>query len=297
MKIRFSLLLLLCPEARTILAFSSIHNKVSSSLRSWNSNNISASASVSFENNNDQNNPSLIHAFQSFANNSRRTAICLSAAIVLLSFTCTSFVHPCYAEDTAVASDVPAFVTELGLKPPTDDKPQIRLSEGALKSAPAKSKTRTPILQGLVYFPERVKDKTTETGVASISTSTPSKSKEPLDYYSDILVLTAVSAKDPNGLVLAGAKFPVSTVRFPFSFSMYEQNLLLKRDGVKETWEEVKNTSDVIIKAYICPGDAATFPCEDGEVKKYSEGVAKLITNLPGLLEGEVIRAPASLPL
>ena len=78
---------------------------------------------------------------------------------------------------------------------------------------------------------------------------------------------------------------------------MYEQNLLLNRDGVKDTWEEVQNTSDVIIKAYICPGDAATFPCEDGEVKKYSEGVAKLITNLPGLREGEVIRAPASLPL
>lgn len=297
MKIRFSLLLLLCPEARTVLAFSSIHNQVSSSLRLWNSNNISASASVSFDytKNNDQNNP-LIHAFQSFAT-SRWAAISLSAAIMLLSFTFTSFVHPCYAEDTAVASDVPAFVTELGLKPPTDDKPQIRLSEGALNSAPAKSKARTPILQGLVYFPERVKDKTTETGVASISTSTPSKSKEPLDYYSDILVLTAVSAKDPNGLVLAGAKFPVSTVRFPFSFSMYEQNLLLKRDGVKETWEEVQNTSDVIIKAYICPGDAATFPCEDREVKKYSEGVAKLITKLPGLREGEVIRAPASLPL
>ena len=170
MKIRFSLLLLLCPEARTVLAFSSSHNKVSSSLRSWNSNNISASASVSFDctNNrsNDQNNP--IHAFQSFASNSRWTAISLSAAIMLLSFTCTSFVHPCYAEDTAVASDVPAFVTELGLKPPTDDKPQIRLSEGALNSAPAKSKTRTPILQGLVYFPEREKDKTTETGFSKI---------------------------------------------------------------------------------------------------------------------------------
>ncbi|KAL7454657.1 hypothetical protein ACHAWC_006280 [Mediolabrus comicus] len=297
MKIRFSLLLLLCPEARTVLAFSSIHNKVSSSLRLWNnSNRICASVSFDYTNNNDQNNP-LIHAFQGFAT-CRWTAISLSAAIMLLSFTCTSFVHPCYAEDAAVASDVPAFVTELGLKPPTDDKPQIRLSEGALNSAPAKSKARTPILQGLVYFPERVKDnKTTETGVASISTSTPSKSKEPLDYYSDILVLTAVSAKDPNGLILAGAKFPVSTVRFPFSFSMYEQNLLLKRDGVKETWEEVQNTSDVIIKAYICPGDAATFPCEDREVKKYSEGVAKLITNLPGLREGEVIRAPASLPL
>lgn len=227
-----------------------------------------------------------IRIFQNFFK--RWAVVSLSVAIVLSIF-CTFVSLPSYAVD--VASDVPSFVKELGLKPPTEDKPQIRLSEGVLNSL--STKTRTPILQGLVYFPERAKDKT----IASASTLTSTTSKEPLDYYSDILVLTAVSLKDPNGLVLAGAKFPVSSIRFPFSFSMYEQNLLLKRVGVKEAWEDVQNTSDVIIKAYICPSDALVFPCEDKEVKKYSEGVAKLITNLPGLSEGEVIRAPASLPL
>lgn len=214
------------------------------------------------------------------------------ASVIMLSFSFASFPPPCHAADV-VASDNDV-IAELGLKPPTEYRPQIRLSEDQLNSvSPNKSKTRTPILQGLVYFPERARDKPDET--TSISTSTPSR--EPLDYYSDILVLTAVSAKDPSGAILAGAKFPVSSVRFPFSFSMYEQNLLLKRTGVKEAWEDIQNTGDVIIKAYICPSDAVAFPCEDEEVKKFSEGVAKLITELPGLKEGEVIRAPASLPL
>ncbi len=214
------------------------------------------------------------------------------ASVVMMSFSFTSFPLPCYAADV-VASDNDV-IAELGLKPPTEYRPQIRLNEDQLNSVSSnKSKARTPILQGLVYFPERARVKPDET--TSITTSTPSK--EPLDYYSDILVLTAVSAKDPSGPVLAGAKFPVSSVRFPFSFSMYEQNLLLKRPGVKEAWEDVQNTGDIIIKAYICPSDAAALPCEDREVKKFSEGVAKLITELPGLKEGEVIRAPASLPL
>lgn len=211
------------------------------------------------------------------------------AAVIMLSFSVTSFPIQCYAEDV-VASDNDV-IAAMGLKPPTESRPQIKLTEDKLNSLSAQAKARMPILQGLVYFPERTRDK--PDGTASISTP----SKEPLDYYSDMLVLTAVSAKDPSGPILAGAKFPVSSVRFPFSFSMYEQNLLLKRAGVKEAWKDVQNTSDVIIKAYICPSDAVVFPCEDGEVKKYSEGIAKLITGLPGLKEGEVIRAPASLPL
>ena len=210
------------------------------------------------------------------------------ATIMMLSLSFTSFPLPCYASDKDI-------ITELGLKPPTETRPQIRLTEDRSGMMPTatKSSAKVPILQGLVYFPERARDKSVDT----VFTSTSTPSKEPLDYYSDVLVLTAVSAKDATGPILAGAKFPVSSVRFPFSFSMFEQNLLLKRDGVTEAWKEVQNTSDVIIKAYICPGDAASFPCREEEVKKYAEGVAKLIIDLPGLDEGEVIRAPASLPL
>lgn len=302
MNIRCFFLLLLCP-ARTTLAFSpscyvgissSSRHRLSSSRSSSLSNvhlpssvdqpdfNDVAHQSKPFDDTNKMIKPS-VQTFQGFM--SRWVAVSLAAAVIMLSFSFTSFPLPCYAQDV-VASDKDV-IAELGLKPPTESRPQIRLAEGSLNSVSATSSARKPILQGLVYFPERAK----AAGATSIST------KEPLDYYSDILVLTAVSAKDPSGPILAGAKFPVSSVRFPFSFSMYEQNLLLKRAGVKEAWEDVQNTSDVIIKAYICPGDAVAFPCEEREVKKYSEGVAKLITELPGLREGEVIRAPASLPL
>jgi len=304
-------LLLLCSPTRTILAFlppSNYHDSVASS------RNCLPTLSTSFSSNcglassakSDCNDTlhlskacddttynqvkSLDQTFQEII--SRFVAVSL-ASVTLLSFSfTTSFPLPCHAADV-VASDNDV-IAELGLKPPTEFRPQIRLTEDNLNTVSSnKSKARLPILQGLVYFPERARDKPDET--ASISTPTPSK--EPLDYYSDILVLTAVSAKDPSGPILAGAKFPVSSVRFPFSFSMYEQNLLLKRPGVKEAWEDVQNTGDVIIKAYICPSDAVAFPCEDREVKKVSEGVAKLITELPGLQEGQVIRAPASLPL
>jgi hypothetical protein len=303
MKIRFSLLLL-CRPARTILAFSpNSHGGTCSSrhrlpILSSSSSKFGLPSSDNHSDCNDtlhQSQPfdktynQIKSTDQTFQGINRWVAASL-VAVIMLSFSFTSFPFPCYAEDVVADKDI---IAEMGLKQPTEFRPQIRLTEDALNSVSTKSKARTPILQGLVYFPERARDKPDDT--TSISTSTPSK--EPLDYYSDILVLTAVSAKDPSGPILAGAKFPVSSVRFPFSFSMYEQNLLLKRAGVKEAWEDVQNTSDVIIKAYICPSDAVAFPCEDKEVKKYSEGVAKLITELPGLREGEVIRAPASLPL
>ena len=308
MNIRFSLLL--CLPARTIVAFSppncrhgdssSCHSRLPILSSSSSSNFWLPSTSVHLSNCNDalhQSQPTndaynqIKQSYQKLQGFISRLSAVSLAAVFLLSFSVTSFPIQCYAEDV-VASDNDV-IAAMGLKPPTEFRPQIKLTEDNLNSVATKSNARTPILQGLVYFPERARDK--PDGTTSISSPTPSK--EPLDYYSDILVLTAVSAKDPSGPVLAGAKFPVSSVRFPFSFSMYEQNLLLKRAGVKEAWEDVQNTSDVIIKAYICPSDAVVFPCEEGEVKKYSEGVAKLITELPGLKEGEVIRAPASLPL
>merc|ERR1712029_1214720 len=109
--------------------------------------------------------------------------------------------------------------------------------------------------------------------------------------------LTAVSAAQPDGPILAGAKFPVSSVRFPFFFQMYEENLLMSRTGVRDSWESVVDTGDVIMRASICPSDSITYPCKEEYTKKHAEGVAKLITNLPGLNEGEKIRAPASLAL
>ena len=191
----------------------------------------------------------------------------------------------------------PSSITELGLKPATEDMPQIMLNGGSINAQTSKQtkstkiKAREPILQGLVYFPERAPtDSTAEIPAAQ------QESKE-LDYYSDVLVLTAVSASDPDGPVLAGAKFPVSSVRFPFSFQMYEENLLMSRPGVRDAWENVVNTGDIVLRANICPSDSSAFPCQDYDRKKYAQGVAKLVSNLPGLRDGEHIRAPASLAL
>jgi len=179
-------------------------------------------------------------------------------------------------------------ITDLGLKPPTEDKPQITL--GDRSSVSNESVKRKPIIQGLVFFPEIAPSDPT----AKVPPG--QQEKQALDYYSDVLVLTAVSATQPD-LVLAGAKFPVSAVRFPFSFEMYNENLLTSRSGVQNAWDSVEKTGDIIVKAVICPSDASTLPCDASETKKSAQGVAKLITNLPGLKEGETIRAPASLGL
>ncbi|KAL7535556.1 hypothetical protein ACHAWF_005198 [Thalassiosira exigua] len=220
-----------------------------------------------------------------------------SATIMLSPYPSDAYIYESYPTATwpssvIIASDAssmtPSYITELGLKPPTEGKPQI-MFEG--RSDSLNTNAREPILQGLVYFPER-----SPRDVAAESPSQP-QTKQQLDYYSDILVLTAVSAAHPEGPVLAGAKFPVSSVRFPFSFQMYKENLLANRPGVQREWESVDKTGDVILRAHICPIDVTTLPCDANETKKYAEGVAKLITNLPGLQEGQTIRAPASLPL
>ena len=218
--------------------------------------------------------------------------IITSATLVFTSPLDVSAIQP--SDLSSMTAD--SVTTELGLKPPTSEKPQImfnRVSESSKKLTTSRSKenSREPILQGLVYFPEKA-PRDSEAKVA------PDQQKKlALDYYSDILVLIAVSATQPDGPVLAGAKFPVSNVRFPFSFQMYKENLLTSKSGVEDTWNRIAKTEDVILRASICPSDAAVLPCDSKENKKSAEGIAKLITNLPGLKEGEVIRAPASLPL
>ena len=229
MNMRYSLLLL-CLPARTIVAFSppDCHHGDSSSscrsrlpfLSSSSSSKFRLPSSIHLSDCNDtlhQSQPAndthnQIKSHQTFQEFIRRWVAVSLAAVFTLSLSVTSFPNQCYAEDV-VASDNDV-IAAMGLKPATEFRPQIKLTEDKVNSVSTNSNARTPILQGLVYFPERARDK--PDGTTSISGPTPSK--EPLDYYSDILVLTAVSAKDPSGPVLAGAKFPVSSVRFPFSF-------------------------------------------------------------------------------
>lgn len=191
---------------------------------------------------------------------------------------------------TDLSAITPSSITEFGLKPATEDKPQISLTGRSMQSM--KSKFREPILQGLVYFPDRAPNKD-----STDTTPSTQQERKQLDYYSDVLVLSAISATDHDGQVLAGAKFPVSSVRFPFSFQMFEENILKSRPGVVDAWENVVDNGDIIVRAQICPSDASAFPCTIDERKKYAQGVAKLISSLPGLQEGESIRAPASLAM
>lgn len=177
-------------------------------------------------------------------------------------------------------------IAELGLKPPSDDKPQITLQG----NTPRKISSRQPILQGLVYFPELAPNDTSQV-------SAEQQFRQQLDYYNDVLILTAVSSSQPNGPVLAGAKLPLSSIRFPLSFQMYEENLLTSRPGVRAAWDSAVNSEDIILRASICPSDTSTSLCGGVERKRYAEGVAKLITKLPGLPEGDCLRAPASLAL
>ncbi|KAL3764122.1 hypothetical protein ACHAWU_003934 [Discostella pseudostelligera] len=199
---------------------------------------------------------------------------------------------------SALSTSPSSSVADLGLKPATDTKPQITLTgriqyDQAFQRDTPRKVSRDPVLQGLVYFPEfSPKDPS-----ASAKVPAGNEATQQVDYFNDVLILTAVSASQPGGPVLAGAKLPVSSIRFPFSFQMYEENLLSSRPGVREAWEGAVNTDDIILRASICPRDSSSLPCDDMERKKYAEGVAKLITKLPGLKEGDSIRAPASLAL
>ena len=213
---------------------------------------------------------------------------CNHQAIIQSEVMSSSVVVSLSASD--LSSINPSSISELGLKPATEEKPQI-LPAKSMQQRTDTNSGRVPILQGLVYFPQKAPTD------PAVKVQSGPQVKEQLDYYSDILVLTAVSATEPNGPVLAGAKFPVSSVRFPFSFQMFKENLLTSKPGVSEGWDKVATTGDVILRARICPSDAPKFPCEDNETKKSAEGVAKLVTNLPGLPEGGTIRAPASLAL
>ena len=161
-----------------------------------------------------------------------RCSISMMTTITSATLVFTSPLDVSAIQPSDLSSMTADSVTQLGLKPPTSDKPQImfnRVSESSKKqqtTSQSKGNSREPILQGLVYFPEIAPRD------PSAKVAPDQQKKQALDYYSDILVLTAISATQPNGPVLAGAKFPVSTVRFPFSFQMYKENLLIGSSGV-----------------------------------------------------------------
>ena len=176
------------------------------------------------------------------------------------------------------------YIEALDLKPATESQPQIKLPK-SYQGGELIQNGRCPLLQGLVYFTEQ----------QTLGSSYPP------DYINDLLILTAhpIDSNDNRqDDVLAGAKIPISTVRFPFLFQMYKENLTMKNK--RDIWfgtGEGGEQKDVIVEARICPKDSLQLPCSDGEMRRFARGIGKVVSGLPGLEEGQIVRAPASLPL
>jgi hypothetical protein len=151
------------------------------------------------------------------------------------------------------------------LTAPTEDTPQIvmpSVADGAGKAE------KQPLVQGLVYLmnPRQVRP-------------------DP----SEVLILSVRSAAQSGGgaddaPVLAGAKIPVSRLRFPMSFAMSEKNILPGK---------TLSIGDLLVDAKICP---SVTPCSQEEASFQAKGIAKVISNIPGL-DGSSMRAAASLGL
>ena len=176
------------------------------------------------------------------------------------------------------------YIGALDLKPATESQPQIKLPK-KYQGGKSLQNDRRPLLQGLVYFAEQ----------QTLGSSYPS------DYNDDLLILTAYPI-DSNGnrqdTVLAGAKIPISTTRFPFLFQMYKENLTIK--NARDIWfgtGEGGEQEDVVVEARICPKDSIQLPCSDREMRRFARGIGKVLSGLPGLEEGQIVRAPASLSL
>lgn len=102
---------------------------------------------------------------------------------------------------------------------------------------------------------------------------------------SDTLLLT-VTYQDT---LVAGAKLPLSTIRFPFRFVFQPENLLVSR----QAWNDEFSRQDLLVTARICR-DVQDRQClaEDWEEFPPAQSLAKLLR-----LEGLTVRAPVSITL
>ena len=108
--------------------------------------------------------------------------------------------------------------------------------------------------------------------------------------------MTVRDVKHPD-IVLAGAKLPISRIRFPLRFKLSTSNL----KGPKELaiWKESASQHDLLVQAVVCSPESlttsastSTITCSDARF--HAQGVAKLLR----LQDNEVtIRSAVSLPL
>jgi hypothetical protein len=110
---------------------------------------------------------------------------------------------------------------------------------------------------------------------------------------SDIVLLTVRDVKQPD-VILAGAKLPVSRIRFPLRFRLSTSNLI-NTANVIAIWKESANQHDLLVQAVVCSESSTTASTTSTCNARFrAQGVAKLIR----LQESEVtIRSAVSLPL
>jgi hypothetical protein len=110
---------------------------------------------------------------------------------------------------------------------------------------------------------------------------------------SDVVLLTVRDVKHPE-TVLAGAKLPVSRIRFPLRFKLSTSNLVSAKEAA--IWKESASQHDLLVQAVVCSSQSLTSSksttCSNSSFQ--AQGVAKLLR----LSDNDVtIRSAVSLPL
>lgn len=168
------------------------------------------------------------------------------------------------------------------LQPATKERPALLLPEDFASS---KSGKPPPVVQGEYLTKCASIPINSNHGLGLVYLLDPANRRP---SPSDFLVLTARSYQDPD-TVVAGARIPVSKVKFPFRFIMSEKNIVKGQEG--------KVNTDLLVKAAVCPEDSPKFPCSDAQASMKGEGIAKLLRDFGGLPEGVEVRAGASVGL
>ena len=202
----------------------------------------------------------------------------------------SSFLFPLVsAAATAAQSSLSDEILQ-SLRPATAERPAISLSSPAIKD-PTK-----PILP----LPTTVS--------ALVNLQNPQLRPSP----GETLVIQVWTARPGDvihrqGILLGGAKIPVSRIRFPVQIQLTIDNALSDR---KESWKDVASRSDLYLTATVCAANGdwveskndATRPsiCTNVTSSFEAMGVSKLLTELPGLEKASIpygVRPPATLSL
>jgi hypothetical protein len=154
------------------------------------------------------------------------------------------------------------------LTPASPDQPPIIWKSSPLPSnQQQEQQSSSTLVQGLIYL-----------------TKPSTIILDKINTEEDTMLLLEIRNDMEEDFISAGARIPLSRVRFPMQFIMSEKNVLPGRS--------LRTDKDWFVKASICP--SSKTPCSDPLLS--ATGLAKRITNLPGS-EGTTLRSGASLGL